>query len=594
MKLDRLEGRSRLCKRRVLTERKKQDISKDLDGVVTKQKQQQQQVKKENLESTINSRVRRLKGAKNAKNAKVKTTQPSPSLEAMEKIDGYRLYKLSKDVAAHSASSSEEIDSDSDSSEDEWVKPGQAGWSVGACSVPEEKVPANIEEVMRMMRALQQEVADLKKERDKDKLIKSSLEMEFSSLRMSRAQVAANPDKIRTILQRVVRGFLGRQRCNQIVRRAMQVTMAIRIQSLWRAVPGRQRLALALQAIRLMQRTTRGWLARKHRALQHHSATVIAHGFRYYTLHLRHQYGSDYILAQINSPPNKTNTETDDEQGEFLSQDFINDLPPAPSLRDRWQNWYTELLEMNASNLYRTVNRLLDETVFEPDKRRWQGDGHRKLQLGFTKEPMYPADWSRATQTNMQLYLALHACICRKFPEHEWTSIFINLSCPERVHTDSNNSGQSAIMAFGDYEGGEFAYWPGSMLQSQPPPELHDEGNGRQTENIHFLHGTPLIFDGSDYHSAMKATKGDRKSVVFYAREGCKSRLGGKNCPAAGGEFVDDFQKRTAVEIKKLKRLLARKCNTVPDELRSPPPERKKRGHKNHKKKQGQGQGQGE
>jgi hypothetical protein len=232
----------------------------------------------------------------------------------------------------------------------------------GSFGATTNNAPASMEQLMQMMNAMQHKIASLEEEREKDKVVMSQFETEVSSLRMSMVKVAENPEKIRTILQRVARGFLGRQRCKRIqktaathaqrlirggiVRRAMKAKAikATRIQSAWRAIPARRRLSAVLQAVRPLQRIARGWLARKHHALQHRSADVIARGFRYHTSHLRQQY------AGVHQALRKERSEKQElESNKILLENKLarleQQLETQRQQKEKWQEKANSLIE---------------------------------------------------------------------------------------------------------------------------------------------------------------------------------------------------------------------------------------------------------
>jgi|TARA_R110000823_G_scaffold127639_6_gene255068 hypothetical protein len=84
------------------------------------------------------------------------------------------------------------------------------------------------------------------------------------------------------------------------------------------------------------------------------------------------------------------------------------------------------------------------------------------------------------------------------FPEHEFDCIMINknFECPP--HKDVNNTGDSIIIGFGDYVG----------------------GNLNMTGESHDIYWTPMIFNGNEKLHWVAPWKGDRYSIVM-----CKSKF---------------------------------------------------------------------
>jgi hypothetical protein len=219
-----------------------------------------------------------------------------------------------------------------------------------------------MDQLMQMMSAMQHKISGLEEARENDKVIMSQFETEMSSLRMSMVKVAANPEQIRTILQRVARGFLGRQRCKRIrraaatniqrlaracrVRRVMTArgASATKIQSVWRGVPERKRLFFALQAIRPLQRVARGWLTRQHLARQHQSADVIARSFHYHTSHLRQQYVGIHQALQ-KERVEKQQLESDKDLLLLKLAQFEQQFETQRRQKEKWQDKANTLVE---------------------------------------------------------------------------------------------------------------------------------------------------------------------------------------------------------------------------------------------------------
>ena len=80
-------------------------------------------------------------------------------------------------------------------------------------------------------------------------------------------------------------------------------------------------------------------------------------------------------------------------------------------------------------------------------------------------------------------------------PDLNYTTIMLNVNYEATPHRDKNNDGESCVVAFGDYEGGEL------------------EANG----NLYSLRYRSLHFRAADTtHSVKPITSGTRYSVVFF------------------------------------------------------------------------------
>jgi len=84
------------------------------------------------------------------------------------------------------------------------------------------------------------------------------------------------------------------------------------------------------------------------------------------------------------------------------------------------------------------------------------------------------------------------------FPEHEFDCIMINknFTCPP--HKDKNNIGDSIIIGFGDYAGGEL------VIEDEPVD----------------IYWTPMIFNGHEKEHWVAPFVGERYSIVL-----CKSKF---------------------------------------------------------------------
>jgi hypothetical protein len=81
------------------------------------------------------------------------------------------------------------------------------------------------------------------------------------------------------------------------------------------------------------------------------------------------------------------------------------------------------------------------------------------------------------------------------FPFHEFDGIQLNHNYQSEMHLDKNNVGESIIVSFGDYEGGELVI----------------------EDMVHDTRLQPVLFDGSLYrHWNKPILKGDKYSLVFF------------------------------------------------------------------------------
>ena len=85
------------------------------------------------------------------------------------------------------------------------------------------------------------------------------------------------------------------------------------------------------------------------------------------------------------------------------------------------------------------------------------------------------------------------------FPDFKWTEVQVNYNWQSPPHFDKANSGDSLIIALGDYTGGEL------MIETQIGKELSVD-----------IHDKPFIFNGSKFKHWTNPYEGNRMSIVFY------------------------------------------------------------------------------
>ena len=89
------------------------------------------------------------------------------------------------------------------------------------------------------------------------------------------------------------------------------------------------------------------------------------------------------------------------------------------------------------------------------------------------------------------------------------TSICLHYDYAPKPHRDKNNLGPSAIVALGDFTGGELLVW-----EEDDPKASMDDLDPRQAKEVN-IRNNLYCFDGNMAH-AVKSFEGERYSVVFY------------------------------------------------------------------------------
>ena len=123
------------------------------------------------------------------------------------------------------------------------------------------------------------------------------------------------------------------------------------------------------------------------------------------------------------------------------------------------------------------------------------GDG-RSQAFGVVNRRCLPPDYSRQCWTRPYLYKLLLDYGAANVPI-PFTSITVNQNYKAEAHRDKGNIGESFLVAFGDYTGGEL--------------EIH-EGPLKGLYDVR----TPIVTDFSKILHSVKDFSGTRYSLVFY------------------------------------------------------------------------------
>jgi len=115
--------------------------------------------------------------------------------------------------------------------------------------------------------------------------------------------------------------------------------------------------------------------------------------------------------------------------------------------------------------------------------------GGRGIGLGMNCEK-YPKIWDQGQKLAQQI-----------LPDAiNWTTFMLNMNYEATRHVDKNNDGESLVVAFGDYTGGELVVV---------------NADGTETEyNIRYR---PVVMDASKYtHYVKPVQSGARYSIIFF------------------------------------------------------------------------------
>jgi len=164
---------------------------------------------------------------------------------------------------------------------------------------------------------------------------------------------------------------------------------------------------------------------------------------------------------------------------------------------------------MSLSEIQKELERLpIPVNKYRP----MSGEG-RSQAFGIVNRRCLPPDYSRNCWTRPYLYKLLldYGKANVKIP---FTSITVNQNYKAEPHRDKGNVGQSYLVGFGDYTGGELEIHEG------PLAGLHDVRQSIVADFTKVLHSV-RVFEGSRY------------SLVYYT---CKKSDG---LPEASVEFID-------------------------------------------------------
>lgn len=128
---------------------------------------------------------------------------------------------------------------------------------------------------------------------------------------------------------------------------------------------------------------------------------------------------------------------------------------------------------------------------------RKQSGAGRSQCFGLVNRRCLAPDYSRTCWMRPQLYKLLLE-FAQKYINFPYTSITLNQNYLAKKHKDRGNVGESLVVAFGNYEGGELALYDGDEKQL-----------------IDVKH-KPIIRDFSKTWHGVEPFSGNRYSLVFY------------------------------------------------------------------------------
>ena len=162
----------------------------------------------------------------------------------------------------------------------------------------------------------------------------------------------------------------------------------------------------------------------------------------------------------------------------------------------------TELLELDASAFESLIQHLSKNNIPINKYRKNVGIGRSQC-FGMVRKRSMAPDLSRCSWMDPKLhYLLMKFGLTHLPPGFTFTSIQVNDSYTCAIHTDKHNQGNSYIVAFGPYTGGELVL---------------KEGVGAASKDKEYnIKHRPLLFNGSQVEHYTKEFLGRRWSLVYH------------------------------------------------------------------------------
>jgi len=159
--------------------------------------------------------------------------------------------------------------------------------------------------------------------------------------------------------------------------------------------------------------------------------------------------------------------------------------------------------QIDSSEFDAIINELRTKPLQINEYRLKSGSG-RSQAFGIVNRRCLPPDYSRQNWIRPYLYHLLLE-FGKKFVPISFNSIIVNQNYKSDPHRDKNNKGNSFLVAFGSYTGGELKILEGDL-----------SGN-------YNINCTPIITDFSKVLHSVEDFVGDRYSLVYYYFETSRS-----------------------------------------------------------------------
>jgi hypothetical protein len=162
-----------------------------------------------------------------------------------------------------------------------------------------------------------------------------------------------------------------------------------------------------------------------------------------------------------------------------------------------------ELPELDASAFQPLVDHLSKHSISVNRYRRGVGVGRSQC-FGMVRKRSMAPDLSRQSWVDPKLhYLLMKFALMYMPPGFTFTSVQVNENFTCEAHFDKHNRGNSYIVGFGSYTGGE-------LVLKEPGPR------GVPEDKDYNIRHRPMLFDGSKIEHYTKEFQGRRWSIVYH------------------------------------------------------------------------------
>lgn len=164
------------------------------------------------------------------------------------------------------------------------------------------------------------------------------------------------------------------------------------------------------------------------------------------------------------------------------------------------------------------IKELQERPLPENKYRTTAGEGKSQA-FGVVNRRSLPPDWSRQNWLRPKLFKLLKdfADLYVKIP---YTSITVNQNYQAAKHRDKGNVGNSLLVAFGNYTGGELEILEGDF------------------QGKHDIRHKPIITDFSKAYHQVLPFQGERFSLVFYTIKNIPEGLPSATVKEENGKYV--------------------------------------------------------